>query len=46
MSERIHHRGAGLVIVKHCVDLHRGKIKLESKSGEGTAGTVRLPISE
>jgi len=36
--------GLGLVIVKRCVDLHGGKIKLVSKPGEGTAVTVRLPI--
>jgi signal transduction histidine kinase len=36
--------GLGLVIVKRCVDLHGGKIKVESKSGEGTAVTVRLPM--
>jgi PAS domain S-box-containing protein len=38
--------GLGLVIVKRCVDLHGGKIKVESKSGAGTAVTVRLPILE
>jgi signal transduction histidine kinase len=37
--------GLGLVIVKRCVDLHGGEIKLESKLGEGTAVTVRLPVS-
>ncbi len=36
--------GLGLVIVKRCVDLHGGKIKVESKLGEGTSVTMRLPI--
>ena len=36
--------GLGLVIVKRCVDLHGGKIKVESRFGEGTAVTVRLPM--
>ena len=36
--------GLGLVIVKRCVDLHGGKIKVESKVGEGTVVTVKLPI--
>jgi hypothetical protein len=34
------------VIVKRCLDLHGGKIKVESKFGEGTVVTVRLPISK
>jgi signal transduction histidine kinase len=33
------------VIVKRCVDLHGGRITMESKFGEGTSVTVRLPIS-
>jgi signal transduction histidine kinase len=35
--------GLGLVIIKRCVDLHMGSIAVNSKTGEGTAFTVRLP---
>jgi PAS domain S-box-containing protein len=36
--------GLGLVVVKRCVDLHGGKINVDSELGEGTIVTVRLPI--
>jgi len=36
--------GLGLVIVKRCVDLHGGRIDVESKLGEGTVVIVRLPM--
>jgi signal transduction histidine kinase len=36
--------GLGLVIVKRCVDLHRGHIQIESKPGEGTTVIIRLPV--
>lgn len=36
--------GLGLVIVKRCVELHGGKIRVGSKVGEGTTMTVRLPL--
>jgi two-component system, sensor histidine kinase and response regulator len=32
------------VIVKRCIDLHGGKINVESKVGEGTTVTIKLPI--
>jgi PAS domain S-box-containing protein len=38
--------GLGLLVVKRCVELHRGNIQLVSKLGEGTTVTVRLPVFE
>lgn len=36
--------GLGMMVVKLCVELHRGTIHLESIPGEGTLVTVRLPM--
>jgi PAS domain S-box-containing protein len=36
--------GLGLTIVKRCVELHRGKIKVESAVGRGTTVIVKLPL--
>lgn len=37
--------GLGLAIVRNCVDLHQGKIRIESEAGRGTIVTVTLPVS-
>ena len=38
--------GLGLAIVKHIVQLHQGRLKIESRVREGTTVTVSLPIVE
>jgi PAS domain S-box-containing protein len=38
--------GLGLLLVKRCVELHHGKVRIESKVGHGTTVTVRLPVFE
>ncbi|MEL6820236.1 MAG: ATP-binding protein [Calditrichota bacterium] len=36
--------GMGLIIVKKLIDLHKGRIEVASKKGEGTTFTIFLPI--
>jgi signal transduction histidine kinase len=36
--------GLGLLVVKRCLELHRGNVRVVSKLGEGTTVTVRLPV--
>ena len=36
--------GLGLLVVKRCVELHRGNVQLVSELGEGTTVTVKLPV--
>jgi len=36
--------GLGLLLVKRCVELHRGKVEIDSKLGKGTTVIVTLPL--
>ncbi|MFA5403549.1 MAG: ATP-binding protein, partial [Ignavibacteria bacterium] len=36
--------GLGLAIVKRFVELHNGKINIQSKVGEGTEFTITIPL--
>jgi PAS domain S-box-containing protein len=38
--------GLGLVVVKRCVELHRGQVQIQSALAQGTTVTVRLPAFE
>ncbi len=37
--------GLGLVIVKRCVELHRGTIRIHSAAGQGTRVEVEVPLA-
>ena len=44
-SKEIGGTGLGVAITKSAVVMHRGSIKVESKEGEGSAFTVRIPLN-
>ncbi|MEC3862401.1 ATP-binding protein [Mesobacterium sp. TK19101] len=37
--------GLGLAIVKHIINRHRGRLRIDSKRGEGVTATVLLPMN-
>ncbi len=44
-SREVGGTGLGLAIVKHIIGRHRGRLRVESVVGEGTAFTVILPVT-
>jgi|GEM_PF-1596090 len=42
-AEQVEGTGLGLTIVKHFVNMHKGRIRVESEIGKGTKFTVSLP---
>jgi len=43
---RAHGTGLGLYICKQIVELHKGRIRIESKSGNGTTVFIELPVEK
>jgi two-component system phosphate regulon sensor histidine kinase PhoR len=45
-SRKLGGTGLGLSIVKHIVKLHKGDISVESRLGQGTTFTIKLPFQQ
>ncbi len=43
-SGKIPGTGLGMSIVKEIIDFHKGNIQIDSKYGQGTSVTIRLPV--
>ncbi len=45
-ARKQHGAGIGLALVRRIVELHEGKLRIDSREGEGTCVTVALPLAE
>lgn len=45
ISKRVKGAGLGLSLVQHIVSAHRGTVECQSRVGEGSTFTIRLPIA-
>lgn len=44
IGKKVRGSGIGLSIIKHVAEMHGGKVWVESKAGEGSTFTLRIPI--
>jgi signal transduction histidine kinase len=46
VEAQIRGAGIGLTVVRHVIDAHHGRVRLDSRPGQGTTVIVELPVSE
>jgi signal transduction histidine kinase len=44
IEDQIHGTGLGLSLVKHIMDAHGGAVEVQSKVGQGTSFTLKIPV--
>ena len=44
-TQNIPGTGLGLSLIKNIIEVHKGKVSIESKKGKGTTITIILPVN-